>query len=404
MSQPLLGVKVLDLSWHVAGPYATRLLADYGADVLKVERPALGDPARSFGPFPKDEPHPERSGTFLHLNANKRSITANLKTEAGKEIIKELARWADLVVESFSPGVLSSLGLDYTVLSGINPSLVMCSISNFGQTGPHRDWKATDLTLYALAGSLLGMGESEREPLKNGEHLLEYQAGSIGAVAIMGALFHRGRGGQGQHVDISIHEVGSASADRRMTALLGYAYTGLSFTRQPIIGRALPSGAIPCEDGFVTVSVVPPARWTRFMEMIGRPDLIDDPDFRRPDAWTDPATKDRIDLLFYPWLADRTKQEIMEEAQAARIASGAIKNVVEVLEDPHLRERRFWQEGDHPMAGPLPYAGPSFRMEGDGWQLRSTAPLLGQHNEEVLLGQLGFSPQELAILREGGSI
>ena len=402
--QPLKGITVLDLTWHVAGPYGTKLLADYGADVLKIEQPGHGDPARAYGPFPNDEPHHERSGTFLHLNTNKRSITVNLRDEAGKQIVKELVQWADVVTESFAPGALASLGLGYGSLRAINPSLVMCSISNFGQTGPYRDWKATEFTLAAMGGLTITTGAEDREPLKSTDHLQEYQAGSIAAFAVLGALTQRDRDGTGQHIDVSIHEIASSSADRRNTLLTGYAYTGLISGREPALASSLPLGIYPCQDGYIWLVVSPTARWPRFMEMLGRPDLIDDPELRKPGFWTQPEAKDLVDSLLYPWLMDRTKEQVMQEAQAARIAGTGMNSIPEVLMDAQFNARGFWVEADHPEAGRLPYTGPSYRTEGGPWQLKSTAPLLGQHNEEVLMGSLGFSSGELVILRETGAI
>ncbi len=402
--QPLTGVRVLDLTWHVAGPYATKLLADYGADVLKVERPGLGDPARAIGPFPGDAPHRERSGTFLHLNTNKRSITLDLKSPAGQAILRELARDADVVIESFAPRVLPSLGLDYAALSAVNPRLVMCSVSSFGQTGPCRDWKATDLTLHALGGQSISTGTPEREPLKAADHLMEYQAGQMAALAVLGAVLHQQWEGEGQHIDVSIYEVVQSSADRRMTALIGYQYTGQNATRAPMLPTALPLGYFPCKDGYVCFVVAPPARWTRFMHMVGRPDLVNDPRFRDPTAWAKPEVKEEIDALFYPWLMERTKQQAMEEAQAARIAATAINSPLDVLHDKHFRERGCWREAVHPEAGRLPHCGPSFRIDGGGWALRRTAPLLGQDNEAVLCGRLGYSREELARLRAEGIV
>ena len=180
--QTLKGLKVLDLTWHVAGPYATRLLADGGADVVKVERPRLGDPARTFGPFPNNDPHPERSGLFLALNAGKRSVTLDLRTGEGRAIILELASWADVAVESFAPGTLEALGLGYEALKEANPVLVLCSLSNFGQRGPRRDWKATEFTLAAAAG-LLNPDRARPAP-----HYLEYCAGAQAAAAIAQAV------------------------------------------------------------------------------------------------------------------------------------------------------------------------------------------------------------------------
>ena len=396
--QPLAGLNVLDLTWHVAGPYATKLMADYGANVLKIERPG-GDPARRYGPFPNDVPHQERSGTFLHLNTNKRSITLNLQTARGQDLFNELARDADVIVESFAPRVLPSLGLDYQALSQINPRVIMCCLSNFGQTGPYRDWKATDFTLHAIGGQTVSTGVAENQPLKGTDHLMEYQAGSMAALAVMGAVLHQHWEGVGQQLDVAIYEVVQTSADRRMTALLGYEYNGKPSTRAPMLPTALPLGYFPCKDGHACMVVAPPARWTRFMGLIGREDLIDDPRFESPAVWASPEIKEEIDGMFYPWLLDRTKQQVMEEAQAARIATAAISNPLEVLNDPHFRARNFFRRAGHPEAGDLPYAGPSFFIEGGGWELSSTAPLLGQHNREVSPGRLGLSSLELSQLR-----
>ena len=402
--QPLAGLRVLDLTWHIAGPYCTKLLADYGADVLKVERPAGGDPARAAGPFPGDIPHPERSGLFLHLNTNKQSVTVDIKTDAGQEIVRQLVRDSDIVIESFAPRVLPPLGLDYAALSKINPRIVMCSISNFGQSGPYRDWKATNFTIEAMGGLPSCTGDPEFEPLKQADHLMEYLGGQAAATAVMGAALHQRWASQGQHIDLSLFEVSASCADRRMTALLGYQYTGQVADRVPNLPIALPYGYFPAADGFACFIVAPPARWTRFMDMVGRPDLKADQRFHDPGFWSTPEAKEEMDVLFYPWLIERTKQQAFEEGQKHRIACCPVNTAADVLTDPHLNARGFFQHADHPEAGLLPYTGPSFRLEREGFALRSTAPLLGQHNSEVLGGRLGLSPQECTILRATGCI
>ncbi|MGH8056805.1 MAG: CaiB/BaiF CoA transferase family protein [Candidatus Entotheonellia bacterium] len=181
----LADVTVLDLTHHIAGPYCTKLLADFGAEVMKVERPDGGDPARRYGPFPHDEPHPERSALFLHLNTNKRGITLNLKSSAGREILRALVREVDILVENFTPHVMPKLGLAYAALESLNPRLVMTSISNFGQTGSYRDYKAQDIVMYAMGGAMNQTGVREREPLKMAGNLMQYQAGNMAAAATM---------------------------------------------------------------------------------------------------------------------------------------------------------------------------------------------------------------------------
>ena len=399
MEQPLQGLRVLDLGWHVAGPYAAKLLADYGADVVKVERPGTGDPSRGYGPFPSDIPHPERSGTFLHLNTNKRGITLNLQTQPGAAILRELARTADVLLESFAPGVMDRLGLDYASLSRLNPSLVMCSLTNYGQTGPYRDYKATDMTVYAHAGLSHTLGVPDREPLKSVDHLIEYQAGSTAAAAIIAASLHRRWTGDGQHVDVSLFEVGSGSADRRMTRTLGYEYTGALGTRQP--PGTMPSGAaIPCMDGYVLFTVSPPSRWARLFHMLGATELGEGGGSSLPGM----VSEDELAALLYPFCLERTKQQVMEASQAHGVPATAINSPSDILSDPHLAERGYFVEADHPEAGRLSFAGRALFFNGSAWDMRRTPPLLGQHNVEVLCGELGLSSYELSHLRAEGVV
>ena len=198
--QALSDVKVLDLTWHTAGSYCTKLLADYGADVTKVEKPGEGDPVRRIGPFLNDKPHPEKSGAFLHLNTNKRGITLNLKSEWGKRVIKELVKDVDVLVESFSPGVMERLGLGYETLEKINPKLIMTSISNFGQWGPYRDFKLSELVLSSMGWSQNSCGLPDRYPLKEGWTTKQYQGGLMAALATIMAFLTQRAEGIGQHI------------------------------------------------------------------------------------------------------------------------------------------------------------------------------------------------------------
>ena len=225
----LKGVKVLDLTHYIAGPYCTKLLADFGADVIKVERPD-GDPARRIPPFFHDEADSEKSLLFLYLNTSKRSVTLNLKARRGRQMLIDLARDSDVLVESFSPRVMSSLGLDYQVLRDVNPSLVVVSISNFGQTGPYRDYKATDIVEYALGGLMYVFGSYDREPLKHALHQAQFKAGTNSASAALMALYRQRLTGEGQQVDVSIQEcIASGLRD----VVNNYTYTGAVRRRQP---------------------------------------------------------------------------------------------------------------------------------------------------------------------------
>src|SRR4029453_3004946 len=232
----LADITVLDLTHHIPGPYCTKLLATYGAEVIKIERPGTGDPARQAGPFPGDVPHLEKSGLFLHLNTNKQSVTINLQHARGQALVRELVKQVDVVVENFAPRVLPALGLSYTDLEPLNPRLVMTSISNFGQTGPYRDWRAQDIVIYAMGGAMNLTGLPDRAHPQLALNLMAYQGGNVAAAATMTGVLGAGRLGTGQHIDVSLCEVHAGCIDRRTTSLLGYQYTGEPGYREEPVG------------------------------------------------------------------------------------------------------------------------------------------------------------------------
>jgi crotonobetainyl-CoA:carnitine CoA-transferase CaiB-like acyl-CoA transferase len=401
MNRALSDVKVLDLTHHLAGPYCTKLLADYGADVIKIEKPEDGDVARSIGPFFKDEPHPEKSGLFLYLNTNKRSITLNLKAETGKKIFKELVSQVDILVESFSPRVMPSLGLDYKTLEKINPGLVMISISNFGQTGPYRDFKASDIIEYGMGGEMCSTGWPERYPLKLGGTVVLFSASLVAAATTMGAFYGSRYNGIGQHVDVSIMETQMGSVDRRAPSLIAYQYCQDINLRSPPAGYGLElvPPFNPCADGYFncTVGIV---FWDRLVKMLGDP-KFEDPRFNPP--WTDPGLKEEFDEMWIPWCMERNKGEIAKVMQDAEIVCTPINDAGDILADPQLSERKYFVEIDHPATGKLKYPGAPFKMSETPWQAMRPAPLLGEHNEEVY-SRLGYSREDLISLREAGVI
>jgi crotonobetainyl-CoA:carnitine CoA-transferase CaiB-like acyl-CoA transferase len=253
--QAFEGVRILDLSEGIAGPYCTRLLGGYGAEVIKVEKPDEGDRSRKVGPFPRDITHPEKSALFLHLNINKKGITLNLEADAGRKILHELMRSADILVESFEPGQMSEWGLDYERLEKINPRLVMTSITPFGQTGSYRHYKASSGVLDALGGHTFIQGNPEREPLRYPEGTAEYTAGMFASVAVMGALFYSADTGKGQYIDVSTLEC-LPGLDAFRTA----KWTHAGVIQQRTGGRyaAWPGKVYPCRDGYVGVCGVGP--------------------------------------------------------------------------------------------------------------------------------------------------
>lgn len=396
--QALSDIRVLDLGHYIAGPYCGKLLADYGADVVKVERPRGGDPARRMGPFPGDVPHHEKSGLFLHINTNKRSVTLNLKTATGRRILLDLVKTADILIENFEPRVMPSLGLSYDELAQVNPRLIMVSISNFGQTGPYRDYKGTELLAFALTSRMHLHGAPERPPLRYGPDIAQFQAGSSAATATMGALFGARRFGIGQQIDLSVVECMIGNVDVR---LLLHSYDGAKGTR---VGGAKPGfhGAYPCKDGFVMFAVGGERFFRRLLSAMGREDLLQDPRFNTVSARVE--HQDEWEAIFLTWLSERTRREIFATCQAHGVMCAPIQTIDEVFTDPQNIARRFFTEIDHPEAGRLTYPGAPMRLTETPWQVRRPAPRLGEHNVEIFCDELGYSRRDLVRLRAAGVI
>ena len=402
MEQALGDMKVLDLTHHRAGPYCTKLLADYGADVIKIEKPGVGDAARRMGPFPGDIPHQEKSGLFLHLNTNKRSVTLNLTSTTGQDIFRQMVKTADVVVESFRPGVMASFGLDYPNLEKINPGLVMASISNFGQTGPYRDYKASDLVLAGMGGNQFGSGVAEREPLKIGGSVTQYMAGLFASGGVMAAFFASRWQGVGQYLDLSLWELLNSYGETRGPNQVRHQFTGTVETRNPMgakIASFPPKGPYPCKDGYVEWFGI--ARWRQVAAMLGRPDFLTDPRFATPEARMKNAPE--IEEVLLTWMMARTREQCWEEAIAADVIAGPFNTTEELFQDRHMDSRGYWTEVEHPAVGKTTIPGRLFIMNDSPWQLRRPAPLLGEHTAEVV-GELGYSKEDLVKLSETGVV
>ncbi|MBI4640742.1 MAG: CoA transferase [Candidatus Tectomicrobia bacterium] len=394
MTYPLSGLKVLDLTHLIAGPYCTKLLSEFGAEVVKIEKPGEGDLARRIGPFLNDIPHFERSGLFLYLNMGKKSITLNLRTVKGKKILFELVKWADVVVENFEPRVMPDLELAYEVLEKINPKVVMTSISNFGQTGPYRDYLADEIIEQAMSGLMYIVGDPTGEPLKPGGFQAEYQAGLSGAIGTMTALYARNRTGRGEHVDISIMETITSLIEN---TLVVYSYQGVVRKRAGSrFPRNHPTAILPCKDGYIAVAAQMQKQWEALCELIEKPDLLDDPKFATAADRYDHA--DEIDEVLLIWSRELTKEEIFHRAQARRIPVSIVCTVQDLLNDPHYQARNFFIELGHPEAGSLTYPGAPFKMSETEWK-GARAPLLGEHNQEIYGDLLGYTQQDLEKLR-----
>ena len=409
MNGLLEGVRALDLTHYFAGPYCTRLLSGLGADVVKVECPLLGDPLRRFGPFASrlgmaratDEAAPTEDGAWhLYLNAGKRSLALDLKTEPGRETLLRLSEQADVLVENFAPGTLDKLGLGYENLRRVNPALVVTSISNFGQTGPYRDWRAAEVNLYAMGGLMNITGEPDQEPLKEGVPLAQLGAGQNAFVATMAALMYAEETGEGQHIDISIAEYATNILEN---ALMQYSYSGQEYTRVGNRGYGRAAwGIYPCRDGFVGIIAGPDHRWPEVARIMERHELAD-PRFASRRGRQDNA--DEVDALMLPWLIDHDKVDIFKAGQDSGLGFSFVATMQDILEMEQLLVRDYFVELDHPATGTLRYPGApiSCESDSDAWVFRR-APLFGEHSTTVLSDWLGYDAARLSELKAIGAV
>ena len=397
-AKALDGVKVLDLTHHIAGPWCTKLLADYGADVLKVERPE-GDPARGMPPFYHDEIDQDKGLLFLYLNTCKRGITLNLKTLQGRRMFRELLQDVDLLVENFSPRVMASLDLDFESLLELNPSLVMVSISNFGQTGPYRDYRAADIVEYAMGGLMYIFGNYDREPLKHALHQAQFKGGTDAASAALMALYHQRLTGQGQHVDVSIQE---AMASGLRDVVDNYTYTGAIRRRQPNHSGDL-TRLRATSDGYILPNPGIGARdnWQATVEFLEVPEL-DDERFSSPSARL--ANAEELGRILDETFQTKNKSDMFFAAHDKRFIYGIVQSPEEVLADPQFAARGYFVDIEHPATGTVKYPGPPFLMSGTPWGPAKPAPLLGQDNQEVFGERLGYTNDEMSRLRSIGVI
>ena len=398
---PLTKLRVLDLTQYIAGPYATRLLADFGADVIKVERPG-GDPARRLGPFPGNVSHPERSGTFFYFNANKRSIVMDLRHPAASGVFGRLVDLADVVVESLRPGALDALGLGWQFLHHRRPSVPLVSISNFGQSGPYRHYRGSETVLFGFGGEMYATGLASREPVKMYGTAALIQAGAAASTAILAAAMVGKDQGIGQHVDFSIVESQLGSADRRHATLIGYAFSGRKTVRREAEAAGLADGVFPCLDGYVELHGAA-RRFDRLIEMLGRPRWALSPRWQDPSAARDPQAIEEFNSHLITWLMARNKREVWKEARRARVMCAPLFTIAEIYDDAHFRQRGFWCDVHHPELGRVTMPGRPFLMSDSPWALRRPAPLLGEHSREILK-EAGLDDEEIDALIAAGAV
>ena len=397
----LTGLRVLELGEFVSAPYCGKLLADMGADVLKVERAPSGDWARDYGPFPNDLPNRERSGLFLYLNANKRGLTLNLDTPTGREIMAGLVSKSDALVHNLHPTEMDRTGLEYNVLRQHNDGLVMASITPFGLSGPYRNWKAYDINLAAGGGICEGLGSPEREPLTFGTPEVGYFAGAAAAASIVMSLLAIEDIGKGQHIDIAEIESMAGLYNGPEALMAVYQWRVTRRTGHHALDFPYPNCILRCKDGYIFVGSPEGRQWRRLLELMGIPEWSKEPRFRNRTVMNNEYA-DEVDKYVEEWLRQHTKAELLEMALEHRIPLAPVRGFDEVRNDLSLAT--LFAEIERADTGPVALPGPPYALAGaDAWHPRP-APTLGQHNFEVLTTELGYTPEEVAQLYRTGII
>jgi crotonobetainyl-CoA:carnitine CoA-transferase CaiB-like acyl-CoA transferase len=393
-NMPLAGITVLDFGQVYQGPYATLLMATAGAYVIKIE-PPNGEPLRRRAP-------PGKSTTFpiAMLNSNKRAITLNLKHERGKLLLFQMAKKGDVLLENFAPGVMDRLGVGFTVLHEINPRLVYASGSGYGLSGPDRDNLAMDLTIQAVSGLISVTGEPDRPPLKSGPAVVDFLSGIHLYAAVMTALYERSVTGVGRLVEVAMQEAAYPTLTSQLEA---YWRSG---TVPPRTGNAshnrVPINVYEAKDGYVAMNLAVEEHWHKLLAAMGREDLRDDPRYSSPAARVE--NRELVDATISAWTKTLGKMEIFAIAKRSRIPLAPVRNVDEVMHDPHMHERGFLDDIDHDEIGRITVPTSPLRFHGADRRKTTPSPKLGQHNDEIYGGWLGLSADEISELKHDGVI
>ncbi|MDR3563426.1 MAG: CoA transferase [Negativicutes bacterium] len=391
MRKPLEGIVVLDLTRVLAGPYAAMMLADFGANVIKMEAPKGGDDSRAFGPFIGKE-----SVYFMSLNRGKRSMTLNLKEEKARELFKAMVKKADVVLENYRPGTMEKFGLGYEELKKINPKLIYTACSGFGHTGPYSERPAYDVIVQGMGGIMSITGQENGEPTRVGASVGDITAGLFAAFGTMTALYNREVSGIGQKVDVAMLDCQVAILEN---AIARYVSSGV--VPKPIGNRhpsITPFEAFQAKDGYVIIAVGNDRLWATFCNLIGKPEMITDERFVSNPKRTEnqKALKAILDTVF----PDKTVDEWLEVLEKAGIPNGPINTIDRVVNDVQVKSRDMIIETDHPIAGKVKMPGIPIKMSETPGSVESPAPLLGQHTAEILHEILGFTAEEVAELKE----
>ncbi len=392
---PLEGLKVLDISQIMAGPYCTMALGDMGAEVIKVEKINGGDDSRQMGPYVNDE-----STCFVQINRNKKSIALNLKDEDGRRVFYDLAREADVIVENYRTGVTQKLQVDYDTVKAINPGIIYCSISGFGQTGPSREKGGFVLVAQATTGLMSMTGEPGRRPLKTGIAVFDICAGLTAIYSILPAYIHKQKTGEGQHVDVAIAECG----------LPWFTWEAAAYFANGTVPQATgwrhrvsaPYQTLCTRDGYLVLGCANQRTWERFCtDVVEKPEWLTDPRFlTNLDRGNN---VEALEELIEEVLAGADTAHWLGLCDAAGVPAGPVNNFDDAMRDPHYLARGMVQEFDHPVVGRMRTLGFPSKFSGTPSQIRQPAPTLGQHTDEVL-DELGLDGERIAALRDSGAV
>lgn len=391
MKQALQGMRVVDLTQVLAGPYCTMVLGDMGADVIKVEKAGGGDDTRKMGPYINEE-----SYMYMMVNRNKRGMCLDLKTPEGLAVFKELIRTADVMIENYRPGVAKKLGIDFESLKAVNPSLIYCSISGYGQTGPYSQKGGYDIMAQGLGGFMDMTGEKHGKPVKVGIAINDIAAAQTAIQSIMAAYIHRLKSGEGQYIDVSLVDAGLAWTVWEAAAYFG---KGEVASRNGTAHRvSAPYQGFETRDGSVLVGAGNQKLWEKFcLQVVGKPEWLKDPRYETNSKRNDHVEEleQEIEEVF----SEHSSEHWLELLEASGIPSGPIYSYDQSLADPHVNFREMIQQFDHPIAGTVKTLGFPAKFSETPGQINKPAPTLGQHNVEVLQ-ELGFSGEEIEELRD----
>jgi len=400
--RPLTGVRVIGLEQYMSAPYCTMLLADAGAEVIKIERPGRGDPRRSIPPYATDERGRRVAGSFIGYNRNKKSVVLDLREEAGRRIYRDLVRVSDVVVENLRPGATDKMGVGYEQLQAINPRLIYAAISGFGRleghVGPYARRPAFDIVAEAMGGIMNLVGFADKPPSWTIYGMADVYSGQVTAYGVMLALFMRERTGEGQFVDSAMLD-NMLALNERMVAL--YSFTGESPERGRL-KHLYPRGAFRCQDGYLALNVPDDGQWGRLCDCIGREDLKDDP--RTADGTARAGHADFVRPIIEDWLAGKTRAEAVALLGEHGVPSGPVYTAEDVFRDPHIAARHMLVTVDDPVAGPRTYARSPIHLSSAPEIPTQTAPRLGEHTRPVLQGLLGYGSDDVDRLRDQGVV